>query len=328
MAGVSVQAFRRQGRRFGAGLVCSEMVSCAGLHHGNERTLGYLRIASDERPLAVQIFGSEPPVMAEAARMVEDAGADIVDINFGCPVRKVTKTGAGATLLENPERACRIVDAVASAVDVPVTVKMRRGLEDGSRDCLAVGPRLVDAGAASLTLHPRSAKQMYTGTADHALTAELVSLVDVPVVASGDVDSRARAQAVLATTGATAVMVGRAAQGNPWALREILDGPRGEPSREEVAAELILFIRETVRELGERRATSFLKKFYGWYLGRGRYPRAFKAELTQLPTIADVERRLLEVAPGARFVLARLEEELPRADEVTLDLPISIYGGG
>jgi tRNA-dihydrouridine synthase B len=328
MAGVSVQAFRRQGRRFGAGLVCSEMVSCAGLQHGNERTLGYLRIAADERPLAVQIFGSEPAVMSEAARMVEDAGADIVDINFGCPVRKVTKTGAGATLLDDPDRACRVLDAVAAAVSVPVSVKMRRGLENGSRACLTVGPRLVEAGAASLTLHPRSAKQMYTGTADHSLTAELVSLVDVPVVASGDIVSRAKAETVLATTGAAAVMVGRAAQGNPWALREILEGEAAEPSREEVAAELILFMRETARELGEHRATGFLKKFYGWYLGRGRFPRAFKAELTQLPTIGEVETRLLAAAPGARFVLARLEEGLPQADEVLLDLPISIYGGG
>ena len=328
MAGVSVQAFRRQGRRFGAGLVCSEMVSCAGLQHGNERTLGYLRIASDERPLAVQIFGSDPAVMAEAARMVEDAGADIVDINFGCPVRKVTKTGAGATLLDDPDRACAVVRAVASAVSAPVTVKLRRGLENGSRACLTVGPRLVEVGAASLTLHPRSAKQMYTGTADHSLTAELVSLVDVPVVASGDIVSRAQAQAVLATTRAAAVMVGRAAQGNPWALREILEGDHPEPSREEVVAELILFMRETVRELGEHRATGFLKKFYGWYLGHGRFPRAFKAELTQLPTIAEVESRLLAAAPGARFVLARLEEMLPQGDEVLLDLPISIYGGG
>jgi len=328
MAGVSVQAFRRQGRRFGAGLVCSEMVSCAGLQHGNERTLGYLRIAADERPLAVQIFGSDPAVMAEAASMVEDAGADIVDINFGCPVKKVTKTGAGATLLDEPDRACRVVEAVASAVSVPVTVKLRRGLENGSRACLSVGPRLVEAGAASLTLHPRSAKQMYTGTADHALTAELVSLVDVPVVASGDITSRARAKTVLATTGAAAVMVGRAAQGNPWALREILEGEGVEPSREEVVAELILFMRETARELGEHRATGFLKKFYGWYLGRGRFPRAFKAELTQLPTTAEVEARLFAAVPGARFPLARLEEELPQGDEVLLDLPISIYGGG
>src|SRR2546429_3912512 len=116
MAGVSVQAFRRQGRRFGAGLVCSEMVSCAGIEHRNERTLGYLRVASDEHPLAIQIFGSDPVVMGEAARMVEAAGADIVDINFGCPVRKVTKTGAGATLLEDPDRAARIVAAVAEAL--------------------------------------------------------------------------------------------------------------------------------------------------------------------------------------------------------------------
>jgi tRNA-dihydrouridine synthase B len=328
MAGVSVQAFRRQGRRFGAGLVCSEMVSCAGLEHGNERTLGYLRIASDERPLAVQIFGSEPAVMAGAARMVEDAGADIVDINFGCPVKKVTKTGAGATMLDEPDLACRVVEAVASAVSVPVTVKLRRGLEDGSRACLSLGPRLVDAGAASLTLHPRSAKQMYTGTADHSLTAELVSGVDVPVVASGDIVSRSRAKTVLAATGAAAVMVGRAAQGNPWALREILEGKGIEPSREEIVAELILFMRETVRELGEHRATGFLKKFYGWYLGRGQFPRAFKTELTQLPAIPEVESRLLAAAPGARFVLARLEESLPQGDEVLLDLPISIYGGG
>ena len=327
MAGVSVQAFRRQGRRYGAGLVCSEMVSCAGLHHRNERTLGYLRIASDEHPLAVQIFGSEPETMAEAARMVEEAGADLVDINFGCPVKKVTKTGAGATLLDDPDRACRIVSAVAGSVSVPVTVKMRRGLENGSRTCLEVGPRLVEAGAASLTLHPRSAKQMYTGEADHSLTAELVERVDVPVVASGDVSSRARAQAVLATTGAAAVMVGRAAQGNPWVLQEIVEADPPEPTRDEVVAELMLFMRETVRELGEQRATSFLKKFYGWYLGRGRFPRPFKSELTQLPTIAEVEERLLIAAPGAADLLERLEDELP-ADEIELELPISIYGGG
>jgi tRNA-dihydrouridine synthase B len=329
MAGVSVQAFRRQGRRYGAGLVCSEMVSCAGLHHGNERTLGYLRISADERPLAVQIFGSEPAVMAEAARMVEDAGADLVDINFGCPVRKVTKTGAGATMLDDHSRACTVVSAVADAVSVPVTVKMRRGLENGSRACLALGPLLVEAGASSLTLHPRSAKQMYTGEADHSLTAELVSLVDVPVIASGDVTSRARAQAILATTGAAAVMVGRAAQGNPWALREIIDGDVEEPSREEVVAELLLFMRETVRELGERRSHGFLKKFYGWYLGRGRFPRPFKQELVQLETLDEVETRLLAAAPGAAEVLARLQADQPEAeDDVVLDLPISIYGGG
>ena len=329
MAGVSVQAFRRQGRRFGAGLVCSEMVSCAGIEHRNERTLGYLRVAEDEHPLAIQLFGSEPRTMADAARMVEAAGADLVDLNFGCPVRKVTKTGAGATLLDDPDRAARIVSGIADAVDIPVTVKLRRGLRDGSRDCLVVGPRLVEAGAASLTLHPRSAQQMYTGAADHALTAELVSLVDVPVIASGDIVSRAKAQAVLATTGASAVMVGRAAQGNPWVLEEIVGGAGREPTREEVVAELVLFVRETVRELGERRASGFLKKFYGWYLGRGRFPKQFKQELVVLGSTEEVERLLLAAAPGALPVLERLEDELPASDEVLLDsLPISVYGGG
>jgi tRNA-dihydrouridine synthase B len=330
MAGVSVQAFRRQGRRYGAGLVCSEMVSCAGIEHRNERTLGYLRVAADEHPLAIQIFGSEPAAMAEAARMVIAAGADIVDMNFGCPVRKVTKTGAGAHLLENGELACRITEAVACAVDTPVTVKMRRGVDDGSRACLELGPRLVEAGAASLTLHPRSAKQMYTGYADHTLTAELVELVDVPVVASGDITSQAKAQAVLDATGASAVMVGRGAQGNPWVVREIAFGDAVQPSREEVAAELIHFIRETVRELGERRASSFLKKFYAWYLGHGRFPKPFKNELVQLPSTDDVITRLLAAAPGAADLLEQLEAALPDpADEILLEgMPISIYGGG
>jgi tRNA-dihydrouridine synthase B len=328
MAGVSVQAFRRQGRRFGAGLVCSEMVSCAGIAHGNERTLGYLRVAADEHPLAIQIFGSAPAAMAEAARMVEAAGADLVDVNFGCPVRKVTRTGAGASLLEQPDLACRIVDAVAAAVSVPVTVKLRRGVVDGSRTCLEVGPRLVEAGAASLTLHPRSAEQMYTGEADHALTRELVRRVPVPVVASGDVTSRARAHAVLTWTGAAAVMVGRAAQGNPWAIREIVDGECAAPSREEVVAELLLFVRETARELGERRATGFVKKFYAWFLGRERFPKRLRHELVRLPTLADVERRLLAEVPGAEALLERLEAGLPPADEVELALPISAYGGG
>src|SRR6478736_3085285 len=323
MAGVSVQAFRRQGRRFGAGLVCSEMVSCAGIEHRNEKTLGYLRVATDEHPLAIQIFGSEPAVMADAARMVEAAGADIVDMNFGCPVRKVTKTGAGANLLEDAELACRITDAVARAVSVPVSVKMRRGVENGSRACLELGPRLVDAGAAALTLHPRSAKQMYTGYADHSLTAELVELVDVPVIASGDITSHAKAQAVLATTGASAVMVGRGAQGNPWTLREIVFGDGLEPSREEVAAELIHFIRETVRELGERRASGFLKKFYAWYLGHGRFPKPFKNELVQLSSTEEVVTRLLAAAPGAADLLAVLEADAPQ-DEIVLEgMPIS-----
>jgi tRNA-dihydrouridine synthase B len=171
---------------------------------------------------------------------------------------------------------------------------------------------------------------MYTGHADHTLTAELVELVEVPVVASGDITSQARAQAVLDATGASAVMVGRGAQGNPWAVREIAFGDSAQPSREEVAAELIHFIRETVRELGERRASSFLKKFYAWYLGHGRFPKPFKNELVQLDSTDDVITRLLAAAPGAGDLLEQLEAALPDpADDVLLEgMPISIYGGG
>ena len=207
-----------------------------------------------------------------------------------------------------------------------MTVKLRRGVANGSRACLELGPQLVEAGAASLALHPRSAEQMYTGTADHSLTAELVSLVDVPVVASGDVTSRARAQAVLATTGAEAVMVGRGAQGNPWALQG--DRRRRRERRRRArrsSRSSSSSSAKRVRELGERRATGFLKKFYGWYLGGGRFPKPFKQELLQLDSVEEVERRLLAAAPGAIAILERLEAEVPqrrRGDPRAADLDL------
>jgi tRNA-dihydrouridine synthase B len=332
MAGVSVQAFRRQGKRFGAGLVCSEMVSAAGLTHKNERTLGYLRIAQDEHPLAVQVFGSDPAACADAARMCVAAGADIVDLNMGCPVRKVTKTASGASLLEDTDLACRITAAVADAVDVPVTVKLRRGVRNGSRSALELGPRLVDVGAKALTLHPRSAVQMYTGQADHRLTAELVSLVDVPVFASGDITSRARAQAVLATTGATAVMIGRGVQGNPWLLRELLDGHAETPSDDELAAEIVRFVREVSRELGADRCVGWLRKFYGWYLRGGRLGSHMRSALATAQSVDEIERLLIEAAPGAVALLEQADREIAALgdieDDSYLDLPISIYSGG
>ena len=204
MAGVSVQAFRRQGRRFGAGLVCSEMVSCAGIEHRNERTLDYLRVGRDEHPLAIQIFGSEPRMMAEAARMVEAAGADIVDMNFGCPVRKVTKTGAGAHLLEDPVLACRIVEDVAprglGAGDGEDAARRggRRADVSRARAALRRGGRCV-ADAPS-TIGPADVHRLRRSFAH----SQLVELVDVPVVASGDVTSRAKAEAVIDATGAAA----------------------------------------------------------------------------------------------------------------------------
>ncbi|MGD0167540.1 MAG: tRNA-dihydrouridine synthase [Gaiellaceae bacterium] len=327
MAGVSVQAFRRQARRFGTGLVWSEMVSSAGLHHKSPRTLDYLRIASDEHPLAVQLFGSEPLLLAEAARMAEAAGADIVDLNLGCPVRKVMATGAGAALLEQPQLACRIVEEVSAAVSAPVTVKLRSGIRPGSRTCLELGPRLCAAGAQALVLHPRAQRQMYGGCADHALTAELAALVEVPVIASGDICSGESARELI-ENGAAAVMIGRAAQGNPWLLTEILSGAKENPSQAEIAAELVFFIRQVVNELGERRAGGFLKKFYGWYLKRGRFPRQLRRALVETETLTAVEKLLLAAAPGAAELLTQLEIVVPKTTETILALPIALSGGG
>jgi tRNA-dihydrouridine synthase B len=332
MAGVSVQAFRRQGRRFGAGLVCSEMVSACGLSYGNARTLGYLRIARDEHPLAVQVFGSDPATVADAARMCEAAGADIIDVNFGCPVRKVTKTGAGASALDNHDVAIAVTRAIAEAVSVPVTVKLRAGVRNGSRDCLVLGPKLVDAGAQAITLHPRSAQQMYTGRADHGLTAELVELVDVPVMASGDITTHAGAQHVLESTGASAVMIARGAQGDPWLLAELVDGMRREPTDAELVGELVRFVREVAREMTPGRAVGWLRKFYGWYLRGGRLGPGMRAALAQAKTIDEVERLLLTACPDALPLVEQSGRDIAALgaieDDELLDLPISIYSAG
>ena len=296
MAGVSIQAFRRQGRRFGAGLVCSEMVSAAGIEHRNERTFGYLRVAADEHPLAIQIFGADPAAMADAARMVEAAGADIVDMNFGCPVRKVTKTGAGAHLMEDRgarlpgrrggrgrgRRAGHGEDAARRRERLARVPRARAAARRGRRGG-ADAPSPLGAADVHRRGRPRASRRSSS------------SACDVPVIASGDVTTREEAIAVLERTGAAAVMVARGAQGNPWALREMIEGESFAPTREEVAAELVVFIREAVRELGEQRAVGFLKKFYGWYLGHGRFPKPFKQELVQLASAPTASTRMIAI---------------------------------
>lgn len=331
MAGVSVQAFRRQGRRFGASMVFTEMVSSCGLHYDNERTKDYLRIATDEHPIAVQLFGTDPALMREAAQMVAESGADVIDINMGCPVKKVSKTGAGCKLLDDPDLAVAVAKACVDATDLPVTVKIRRGMANGSRDCMVLGPRLVEeAGVSALALHPRSAAQMYTGFADHALTEELVGLVDVPVFASGDITDRVRAEAVMAMTGCAAVMIGRAAQGNPWIVRDLLSGAVSEPPAEERIAELVRFVREVQREMGAFRATGFLRKFYGWYLRGPAFGKQQRRELMELDGPDAVEQRLLAWWPAAQPLVDELERTVRYPDETdrVIELPISAFGGG
>lgn len=265
MAGISGRAFRLEARRFGAGLVTTEMVSSYGVQYRNRRTLVMLELVESEHPVAVQIFGNQPRVMAEAARAAEAAGADIIDINMGCPVRKVIKTGAGVALMGDGELASRLTAAVAEAVSVPVTVKIRSGLR---RQVTAreFALRLTEAGAAAICIHPRLAEQGQKGLADHSLSAALAAALTVPVIASGDIYHPDQAAALL-QAGCAAVMIGSGALGNPWIFEDLLAG--NEPRRrsiEEVLAEMGRFYHDATVEMGQERAGRYMRKFYGWFL--------------------------------------------------------------
>jgi nifR3 family TIM-barrel protein len=298
LAGIANWAFRRQSRRHGAGLAVSEMVAGFGVHHGNRRTLDMLRTVPDEHPVSVQLFGAEPDVMAEAAAAAEAAGADLIDVNMGCPVPKICKTGAGAALLDDLDRAAAIVGAMTRAVDVPVTVKMRRGLTERSGDPTEAARRLEAAGAAALFLHPRAAVERYEGTADHDVTARVAAAVAIPVVASGDLTTPERARRVLEESGCAAVAIGRAVLGDPWAFRRIATGADSpHPGPVEAAGELVRFAEDAREALGQHRATHYLRKFYPWYLAPRGVPRAEVEELVMAP---DLETALARLGALAR----------------------------
>ncbi|MCZ7662301.1 MAG: tRNA-dihydrouridine synthase [Thermoleophilia bacterium] len=230
MAGVTTSAFRRRMKAFGAGLVTTEMVSAYGLLYENRRTLEYLRFVPEERPVALQLFGQDPQAVAAAVTVLleREPRPDVIDLNMGCPVRKVMKTGAGAALLGDPARAAAVAAAAtAAATTVPVTAKIRSGLQPGEVVAVEVARRLEQAGIAALGVHPRAASQLYRGRADHSITAAVAAAVTVPVLASGDVTGAAAALRILALTGAAGVMVARSALGDPWLLADIVLGSTG-----------------------------------------------------------------------------------------------------
>jgi nifR3 family TIM-barrel protein len=302
LAGIANWAFRRQSRRHGAGLAVSEMIASFGIRYANRKTLGMLTIVPDEHPVGVQVFGADPGAMAEAARAAEEAGADLVDVNMGCPVPKICKTGAGAALLADPEGAARVVEAMVRAVDIPVTVKMRRGLTPSTAVPVETAKRLESAGAAALCVHPRAAAEEYEGTADHRITAEVVEAVAIPVIASGDVSTPDRARRVLEDTGCAAIAIGRGALGYPWAFGDILRGvPRPTPSLGEVVEEVGRFAGDARQALGDGRACGYMRKFYPWYLAGHGVPTADLEVLLTTPTLDEALQRLraLAASPAA-----------------------------
>jgi tRNA-dihydrouridine synthase B len=305
LAGIGNWFVRLQAKRFGAGLVVSEMVSSFGLAHGNERTVReFLRIHPDEHPLSMQLFGHDPAVMAEAAAMVAEAGADLIDLNMGCPVRKVCRTGAGAALLKDPGKAVAIAQAARAGSGLPVTVKLRPGDRPGDRDGVKLARRLVDeAGVAGIAFHPRHASQQHSGTPDYTLARALGESLPVPVILSGGLSSDELALGAFRESGATAIMLARGSLGNPWRLGRLTGVYEGEPSPAEVARELMWVIERAEEHLGVDRAGRYLRKFYPWYAERLGMTKRAREPLVSAPTTAHARQAWREIA-GLETALA------------------------
>jgi nifR3 family TIM-barrel protein len=306
LAGIGNWFVRLQAKRYGAGLAVSEMVSSFAIHYGNERTCTeMLRIHPDERaggPVSIQLFGHDPEVMASAAEQVAAAGADLIDINMGCPVPKVCKTGAGAALLESPEKAVAIAQAAARGSGLPVTVKLRTGLRPGDGLGVRAARALAESGAvAGLSIHPRHASQRHSGSPDYGLFAELVAELPVPVLLSGGLWSAQRARRAFEQTGAAAVLLARGSLGNPWLFEELTERRSDPPSRTEILDELNWVIEQAIEHLGEERATRYLRKFYPWYVvrlgGTKAEQKALQHALQTAPTLADA-RALVAPQPA------------------------------
>jgi nifR3 family TIM-barrel protein len=290
LAGIGNWFVRLQAKRHGAGLVVSEMVSSFAVHYRNERTCReLLRIHPEEHPVAVQLFGHDPDVMASAAERVAAAGADLIDLNMGCPVPKVCKTGAGAALLADPSRAVSLARAAARGSGLPVTVKLRSGQRPGDLRGAEVARRLVsEGGVAAIAMHPRHASQRHTGAPDYELVRALVDELPVPVLVSGGLQTVEHAQLAFERTGAAGVLLARGSLGNPWMFEQLLGRREREPDADEVRAELDWVIDRAVEHLGEERATRYLRKFYPWYAARLGAGRALLAELQGAGTLDEV----------------------------------------
>jgi tRNA-dihydrouridine synthase B len=298
LAGIGNWFVRLQAKRHGAGLAVSEMVSSFALHYRNERTLRELmRIHPDEHPVSIQLFGHDADVMRSGAEIAAAAGADLIDINMGCPVPKVRRTGAGAQLLRDPELALALAHAAAEGSGLPVTVKLRSGIEAGDRSGFDLAVRLAaEAGVAAIGFHPRAATKGHKGSPDYALTRELVERVGVPVIVSGGLDSAEAARAAFEESGAAAVMIARGSLGNPWLFEELTGRRTQPPSRAEMTTELLWVIDRAEEHLGTRRAERYLRKFYPWYSERLRAPRPVAEELQRSADLARARELVAALA--------------------------------
>ena len=299
MAGVTDRAFRIIVKSFGCGLVFTEMISDMGLVYGQSRTLRIADTTEEKRPVAVQIFGSNPETMARAALIVQDLGADIIDINMGCPTPKIVKNGEGAALMLDIPRCRQIIRAVVEAVRVPVTVKMRKGWDESNPSCLELAGVAEEEGVAAITLHPRSRMQFFSGKADWAMIKTVKELVRIPVIGNGDIHSGADAQRMLQETGCDAVMIGRAAMGNPFLIRETIELlTTGQilplPTREERLEAALQHLELAIRFKGEWVAVREMRKQLAWYIKGSPGASQIRTQINQATTKEEILQILRE----------------------------------
>ena len=294
MAGVTDMAFRILCKRQGCGLTYTEMVSAKGLHYKSDNTAVLLEIAEEEKPAAAQVFGSEPDIVAEAARQAEAGGAAIIDINMGCPTPKIVRNGDGSALMKSPVLVGEIVRSTVAAVKVPVTIKIRKGWDEKSVNAVEIASIAALEGAAAVTVHGRTREQFYSGTADWNIIKRVKDAVDIPVIGNGDVITPQDAGRMLEETGCDAVMIGRGAQGNPWIFKRTLEYLRtGELLPEPDFEQRILAIMEhmdMVTELkGEGTGVKEMRKHAAWYLKGMPGSAKVKAEIFKLTACSQVK---------------------------------------
>lgn len=297
MAGVTDLPFRKLCKEQGAGLICMEMVSAKAISFHNKNTEALMEIDKCENPVSMQLFGSEPELMARVAAEIEERPFDILDINMGCPVPKVVNNGEGSALLKNPELIVKIVKSVSSAIKKPLTVKVRIGFENEPVDIVEIAKRVEDAGAAAIAVHGRTRQQYYSGTADWDAIRRVKEAVSIPVIGNGDVDSPEKAETLMKETGCDGVMIGRAVRGNPWLFRELNHYfETGEklprPSVEEVREMILRHARMQIDLKGEFTGIREMRKHVAWYTAGMRHSAALRRETNLVSSYEELEKLL------------------------------------
>ena len=299
MAGVTDLPFRLLCREQGVGLLCMEMVSAKAIYYNNKNTEELMRIEPEENPVSLQLFGSDPYIMSEMAKRIEEKPFDILDINMGCPVPKVVNNGEGSALMKNPALVREIVSAVAKAIQKPLTVKIRKGFDEETVNAVEIAKIIEDSGAAAIAVHGRTRQQYYSGKADWDIIRQVKEAVSIPVIGNGDVDSPENAKRLVEETGCDGIMIGRAAQGNPWIFRQILHYfETGEhlpkPPASEVAQMILRHARMMLEFKGEYIGIREIRKHAAWYTAGYPHGARLRVAINQVENYEQLETLLME----------------------------------